>query len=261
LSRLLLAVLLYVFLTADAPIILLVDETLERRQGRRIRWRGWVRSTAHRVAYRLGIRWLCLAVLVPVPWSKRPWALPFLAVPAPTAKTSQKLHRHPLRVIRVVCRDEAGQLLFRRPMWLAVCGERRAELTAEQACQGYRQRFDQEQRHRFGRQRLLIDAFQTPETEREENGLLLVGLAYARLFAARGLAGYLPRPWEPAQPARPATVARPTTVQRDFARILSQIGTPARAAKRCGNGPGRAKGTSPGRRRRFGVVRKRPKVA
>jgi hypothetical protein len=97
LSRLLLATLIRLFLPADAPLILIVDETLERRKGSKIRWRGWardaVRSTANQVAYSLGIRWVVMAILVPVPWSSRLWALPFLVVPAPSAKTSQKLGR------------------------------------------------------------------------------------------------------------------------------------------------------------------------
>ncbi|WP_198295768.1 hypothetical protein, partial [Imhoffiella purpurea] len=26
----------------------------------------------------LGVQWICMALLVPVPWSERPWALPFM---------------------------------------------------------------------------------------------------------------------------------------------------------------------------------------
>src|SRR5687767_14020747 len=41
LSRLLLGLLVATCLAADAPLLLVVDETLERRRGRRIAWRGW----------------------------------------------------------------------------------------------------------------------------------------------------------------------------------------------------------------------------
>jgi hypothetical protein len=41
----------------------------------------------------MGIRWICLAVLVPVPWSQRPWALPFMTVLALGQKTSAKLNK------------------------------------------------------------------------------------------------------------------------------------------------------------------------
>ena len=76
LSNLLLALIVILCLRADAPLLLLIDETLERRRGRQIRYKGWfydaVRTTAAKVATSLGIRWLCLAILVPVPWSSRP---------------------------------------------------------------------------------------------------------------------------------------------------------------------------------------------
>lgn len=73
------------------PVVLLGDETLERRRGPQIRYKGWfraaARSTASHVVTALGVRWFCLCVLVPVPWSSRRWALPFLAVPVRSAKT------------------------------------------------------------------------------------------------------------------------------------------------------------------------------
>jgi len=94
-SRVLLALLIRLFVPDGAALILLVDETLERRQGRRIKYKGRfydaVRSTAQRVATSLGLRWCCIALLVSVPWNTRPWALPFLVVPVLSPKTSAQL--------------------------------------------------------------------------------------------------------------------------------------------------------------------------
>ncbi len=96
LSRLLLALLVRHFVPSG-PLVLLIDETLERRQGRQILYKSWfrdaVRSTAGHVAVSLGIRWCCLCLLAPVPWSNRPWALPFLIVPVLAEKTCRKLRR------------------------------------------------------------------------------------------------------------------------------------------------------------------------
>ena len=95
-SRLLLALIVRLLLPADAPLVLLIDETLERRRGKKIGYKGWfrdaVRSTANRVTTSLGIRWCCVCVLAHLPWSQqRPWALPFLLVPVLSEKTCQKL--------------------------------------------------------------------------------------------------------------------------------------------------------------------------
>jgi len=97
LSKLLLDLIILFFVPAGLPLLLVVDETLERRRGRRIKYKGWfrdpIRSTVNHVSKSLGIRWICLAILVPVPWSQRLWALPFLALPALGPKTSDKLRK------------------------------------------------------------------------------------------------------------------------------------------------------------------------
>lgn len=104
-GRILLALLCRHFLAPGEALVLLVDDTLERRQGRMIRWKGWfrdpVRSTAHKQVTAAGLRWVCLMVLVPVPWSQRPWALPLLTVPALAPATSGKLgKRHRTTIAR-----------------------------------------------------------------------------------------------------------------------------------------------------------------
>lgn len=97
LSKLLLALIIHLCLPAGAPLILAIDDTLERRRGSKIKYKGWfrdaIRSTVKHVSKSLGIRWICLAVLVPVPWSQRLWALPFMVVPSLSPKTSAKLKK------------------------------------------------------------------------------------------------------------------------------------------------------------------------
>ena len=103
LSRLLLGLLVATCLAPGAPLVLLVDETLERRRGRRLAWKGWfrdpVRSTARKPVTSPGVRWLCVAVLVPLPWRARPWALPVLTVPALAPATSKKLGKRHRTVV------------------------------------------------------------------------------------------------------------------------------------------------------------------
>jgi len=103
-SKILLSLLILIFLPSGAPLLLVIDETLERRRGRQIKYKGWFRdpllSTKKHVVKALGIRWICLAVLVPVPWSQRPWALPFMTVLALGQKTSMKLNKRHRTIVQ-----------------------------------------------------------------------------------------------------------------------------------------------------------------
>jgi hypothetical protein len=91
-SRVLLGLLVKTFVPSSGPLVIGVDETLERRWGKKIAAKGVyrdpVRSTHERFVKASGLRWVCLMVLVPVPWAGRVWALPFLSVLAPSERYS-----------------------------------------------------------------------------------------------------------------------------------------------------------------------------
>jgi len=99
--------LLVALLPAEAPLQVLVDETIERRNGDRIKTKGVfrdaVRSSRNKVVHCYGLRWVAMMLLVSVPWSRRPWALPFFTVQAPSQKTCQKLGKRYKSVIDRVC--------------------------------------------------------------------------------------------------------------------------------------------------------------
>ena len=111
-------------------------------------------------------------------------------------KQGLPMHEHPFTLVRVRVLNDQGQLVFQRPLWLIVFGPRRKELSLCEIWEAYRQRYDVEHFFRFGKQRLLMDAYQTPETAHEENWWTLVQLAYLQLWFAREEAISLPRPWE-----------------------------------------------------------------
>src|SRR5579872_6546994 len=101
LSRLLLGLLVDTFVPEGVALVLLVDETLERRAGKKIGYKGWfrdaVRSVGNKVAVSLGIRGCCVCLLVWVPWSSRPWALPviFRTILVQTFRPSRSIHFRP----------------------------------------------------------------------------------------------------------------------------------------------------------------------
>jgi hypothetical protein len=94
-SRCLLRLIVESLLPAEAPIEIAIDETLERRWGPQIHKRGHYRDSAlssrKRSVSSPGLRWIVMAVVVPVPWSQQPWALPFLVVLATTPGVSEQL--------------------------------------------------------------------------------------------------------------------------------------------------------------------------
>jgi len=171
------------------------------------------------------------------------------------------MHQHPFTLVRIVRYDQAGQALFKHSLWLLVMGARRHELTLEQIYQAYAARFDIEHFFRFGKQKLLLADFQTPDVQREETWWQVVHIAYAQLWMARHIAQVLPNPWERNLPHIKERLCSPTLVQRDFARIIRQLGTPACPPQRRGNSPGRRKGTTLPPRPRCKVIIKGKKAA
>lgn len=171
------------------------------------------------------------------------------------------MQRYPFTLVQIVFYDQAGQVAFRRPLWLIVLGERREELTTFEIYHAYAQRYDLEHFFRFGKQHLSLADFQTPEVEREESWWQLAHLAYAQLWVARDVVVAMPRPWERNLPTIRAGQISPSLAQRDFGRIIRQIGTPAKAPKRRGISPGRRCGTRLPARPRQKVVVKGQKQA
>jgi hypothetical protein len=97
-SQMLLGLLITCFLPPDAPVVLGADDTVERRSGRKIRAKGCyrdaVRSTKKHVIRCFGLKWVSMMLLVPVPWSQRVWALPFLtALCRPAEKDRRRRHK------------------------------------------------------------------------------------------------------------------------------------------------------------------------
>jgi len=63
---------------------------IERRWGHKIAARGIyrdpVRSSHGHFVNMSGLRWLTVMAIVPVPWTRRHWALPFLTILAPSER-------------------------------------------------------------------------------------------------------------------------------------------------------------------------------
>jgi hypothetical protein len=94
-SRQLLLLIVETFVPAGACVDLVIDETLERRWGSKVSKRGHYRDSAlssrERSVSSPGLRWIVMAVVVTLPWTKQRRALPFLCVLATTPEVSERL--------------------------------------------------------------------------------------------------------------------------------------------------------------------------
>lgn len=116
-ARILLRLLLDAFVAPDAPVVMGIDETIERRWGAKIAARGIyrdaVRSSQEFFVKTSGLRWISLMLLAPIPWIGRVWALPFLSVLAPSERYHAERHERHKKLT-----DWARQMILQVRRWL-----------------------------------------------------------------------------------------------------------------------------------------------
>ena len=121
-SRVLLGLLLDAFVPSG-PLVLGLDDTIERRTGEKISAKGIyrdpVRSSHGHFVKASGLRWLSLMLLTEVSWAHRIWVLPFLTALVPSQRYHEaRGHRHKTltdwarQMLRVVQRWCPGRTLI-----------------------------------------------------------------------------------------------------------------------------------------------------
>jgi DDE superfamily endonuclease len=115
-SRLLLGLLVRRFVP-QGPVVLGIDDTIERRRGKQIQAKGIyrdpVRSSHSHFVKASGLRWVSLMLLAPIPWATRTWALPFLTGLAPSERYAQRQRKQHKPVL-----VWARQMIFQAQRWL-----------------------------------------------------------------------------------------------------------------------------------------------
>ena len=101
----------------DGPIVIGLDDTLERRWGAKIKARGIyrdpVRSSHGHFVKASGLRWLSVMLLPEIPWAGRVWGLPFLTALAPSERYASKRDRPHKKLT-----DWGRQVLLQAARWL-----------------------------------------------------------------------------------------------------------------------------------------------
>ena len=115
-ARVLLQMIIAAFV-GPGPVVMGLDDTIERRWGSKIAARGIyrdpVRSSRGHFVKASGLRWLSLMVLTPIPWAGRIWALPFLTLLCP----SERYYRRYGRAHRTLT-ERARQMVRVVQRWL-----------------------------------------------------------------------------------------------------------------------------------------------
>jgi hypothetical protein len=166
LSKILLGMLIKI-LPESWPILIAVDETLERRRGKKIKakgiYRDAVRSSQSKVITCFGLKWECMTLILPLPWCKRPWALPFLTVLSPSRKandTAGRRHKTSIDWTRQMVRLVSRWL---KCAWILVGDGAYACMTLAQTC-------IQEDVTLISRLRLDAQLFEFPEAKPKSLG-------------------------------------------------------------------------------------------
>lgn len=99
------------------PVVIGLDDTIERRCGAKIAARGIyrdpVRSSHGHFVKASGLRWLSAMLPVPLPWAGRVWALPFLTMLMPSQRWADKRGVRHMSLV-----DGIRQMLLQIARWL-----------------------------------------------------------------------------------------------------------------------------------------------
>lgn len=181
------------------------------------------------------------------------------------SKRGKNMKDKPFRLVSIQLLDaDTEKPIFKKRMWLGVWGDRRKELSAEEIYWAYRQRFDVEHFFRFGKQRLLLDKFQTPDEEHLQNWLEIVSLAYWLLWVARPQATDQCRKWQKydknfKKRCKMDLGATPSQVQQQLDGIILSFEQSPFFPKGQKNGIGRKQGDQQAKRKKYPIKKKKKK--
>lgn len=178
-------------------------------------------------------------------------------------KRKKKMKDKPFRLVQIQLLDARTQApLFKNCMWLGVWGEARMELTGEEIFWCYRNRYDIEHFFRFGKQKLLLDKFQTPEEEHLENWLEVVNLSYWMLWVAKDESNHCCRKWGQyekslKQRVKYALSVSPSQVQMQLENIILRFDQTPFMPRPTKKGNGRYSGQTMEKRLKYPVLKKK----
>ena len=180
------------------------------------------------------------------------------------SKDGHNMKDKPFDLIASQVRDQkTGELVFNRTMFTAIHGQKKDEITTQQAFEGYRKRYDIEPSIKFAKQKLLLDKYQTPSKQHSDNWLLVVMMSFWLLFTAKDEVNYQPKKWrqykevkKEATQVEQEQVLRPSQVRQAAQALFLTFDPKPFLPKTSNKGKGRLKNTKMTPRTRHPVVKK-----
>jgi len=180
------------------------------------------------------------------------------------SKRGHNMKDKPFRLCSIQLQDaKTKKPLFKKPLLLAIWGKREKELSLEQIFWAYRARFDIEHFFRFGKQKLLLDSFQTPDESHQKVWLKIVQIAYWMLWLAKSQAVPKSKKWQQYAykntAAYESKIPSPSQVQQQMELIILAFDQEPFLPKPRKKGKGRKKGEIQVKRTKHAVRKKKKK--
>ena len=141
--------------------------------------------------------------------------------------------------------DKTNKLVFKQPMFVAVFGQKKEQLSTRQIYDAYRKRYDIEPFFRFAKQNMALNGFQTPDQQHLNNWMYVIILAVWLLYTARNDLTNRPKKWQrylPSEQTKPnQTLSLAQSQKAALMYLLTFDPKPFLPLKSKG-GPGRQKG-------------------
>ena len=131
----------------------------------------------------------------------------------------------PINFIRAQVFKENGEKKYDRDLWIGVAGKARDKVTIMDGFKEYEDRFDLEHFFKFSKSKLLMDKMQSSDPKKDEDFMLLTGVAYHALCKSADLLDEINiRPWENKKTIKaksPSNIFRAASISDVFDQVYT----------------------------------------
>lgn len=165
----------------------------------------------------------------------------------------------PFDVALVEVRDAAsGEMVFKKPLFLGIFGNKRAQLQIPQIPKTYRKRYNIEPFFRFAKQNMAMRGFQTPVAQHLDNWMYVIIASCWLLFHSARCLTSQPKKWQQYLVSEPKNkpVRSLAQAQKAALKYLLTFDQAPFLPQKSKPGPGRKKGMRQTQRTKYRYVRK-----